>query len=229
MDVRMPTPVLRQGKSRSFWLRKRVPDRYRKIVGRSEIWRSLKTADRKRAAAACATMSVELEAEWEQRWLARQTGLPDPVTRKLPYSTLTHKQIAALAGECYRDYVGRHGDNPNRALLDKEESRRSFPPSALSGDELLLYVPEIRNFLRGRKLRLSPDSRCSFARAFFKARGLAITSVRRRADGDFREPPEASHFPPPEPPRPWRRVGVREVRREVAENTRCCRGADPRI
>jgi len=38
MVVRMPAPVLRDKKSKSYWLRKRVLQRYRDIVGRGEIW-----------------------------------------------------------------------------------------------------------------------------------------------------------------------------------------------
>lgn len=40
----MPTPVLRDNR-KSHRLRKRVPARYREIVGRSEVWRSLETED----------------------------------------------------------------------------------------------------------------------------------------------------------------------------------------
>ena len=35
----------RDKKSRSYWLRKRVPQRYREIVDRKEVWRSLGTED----------------------------------------------------------------------------------------------------------------------------------------------------------------------------------------
>jgi hypothetical protein len=53
MGFRMPTPVRRKN-SPYFWLRKRVPERFRAIVGTSEVWRSLELADRRAAIAKCA-------------------------------------------------------------------------------------------------------------------------------------------------------------------------------
>ena len=196
----MPTPVLRDKKSKFYWLRKRVPDRYRAIVGRAEVWKSLQTTDRKHAAARCATLSVELEEDWERRWLAQQAGLPDPIAQTPPFTKLTARKISALAGECYREFVAKHSDNPSRFLLKEEESRQnSWPRDSLLCDKLFVYRPEVRDFLRRKNLRLTPDDRYRFSLAFFKARGLALTSVRRFSEGDFREPPETSYFAPPEP------------------------------
>jgi integrase len=113
---------------------------------------------------------------------------------------MTTKQISALAGECYREYVAQYGDNPSPFLLEKEDRHQnSWPADTLLCDKLFVYRPEIRDFLGRKNLRLGPDTRYSFARAFFKARGLAVTSVRRFSEGDYREPPEAEHFPPPDP------------------------------
>ena len=74
----MPAPVLRDKKSKSYCLRKRVPGRYRDIVGRGEVWRSLQTEDERIATVRCATLSLELETEWEQRFEARRPACPTP-------------------------------------------------------------------------------------------------------------------------------------------------------
>jgi hypothetical protein len=133
--VRMPSPVLREKKSKSYWLRKRVPGRYRDIVGRFEVWRSLGTEDERIAVARCATLSLELEAEWERRWEARQAGLPDPVTRDLLVTVLSPRQTFALAGECYREYVERHGHDPvpERVQAAQAHQIKSKPPVRHSG------------------------------------------------------------------------------------------------
>jgi hypothetical protein len=68
----MPTPVRKRTKgggekSDIWWLRKKVPQRYRAMVGRKEIWRSLDTTDKRTAIALCAQRSAELEADWKHR------------------------------------------------------------------------------------------------------------------------------------------------------------------
>lgn len=112
MVHRMPTPVLRDKKSKSYWLRKRVPARYRDIVGRGEVWRSLETEDERIATVRCASLSLEFEIEWENRFEARRAGLPDPVTQDLPLTVLSPKQAFALAGEYYREYLEQHSHDP---------------------------------------------------------------------------------------------------------------------
>ncbi|MCP3404470.1 DUF6538 domain-containing protein [Bradyrhizobium sp. CCGB01] len=85
----MPTAVLRDKKSKSYWLTKRVPARYREIVGRNEVWRSLKTEDKRIATIRCVNLSLELETEMAEEIRARRAGLPDPVTEDLPLTALS--------------------------------------------------------------------------------------------------------------------------------------------
>jgi integrase len=51
--TRMPTPIRPRkanGKEQNvYWIRKKVPERYRAVVGKTEVWRSLKTTDRRTA------------------------------------------------------------------------------------------------------------------------------------------------------------------------------------
>jgi hypothetical protein len=64
----MPTPIRPKkanGREQNvYWIRKKVPARYRALVGRTEVWRSLRTADRRTANARIAVASDELEREW---------------------------------------------------------------------------------------------------------------------------------------------------------------------
>ena len=66
--TRMPTPIRPKkanGREQNvYWIRKKVPARYRALVGRTEVWRSLKTTDRRTANERVALASAELEREW---------------------------------------------------------------------------------------------------------------------------------------------------------------------
>jgi len=64
-------------KSYVWWLRKKVPTKYRALVGTGEVWRSLNTTDRKTAGTRCAVLSANLEADWASR-LAAQTDGSNP-------------------------------------------------------------------------------------------------------------------------------------------------------
>ena len=90
MGCRMPTPVKRKG-SQFYWLRKRVPDRYRAIVGKGEVWKSLDTPDLKRATALCASASLDLEEVWEARLFST-----DRTFRQLIVDDLTFTQSIML-------------------------------------------------------------------------------------------------------------------------------------
>jgi len=77
----MPDPVRKKitkkkgggVKSDVWWLRKKVPERYRDIVGRREVWRSLKETNFKTAVVECNKLSLDLDKEWEDRLRAAQT------------------------------------------------------------------------------------------------------------------------------------------------------------
>lgn len=68
--TKMPTPIRPKkanGKEQNvYWIRKKVPSRYRPLVGKTEVWPSLKTVDRRTANARIAVVSSELERKWEE-------------------------------------------------------------------------------------------------------------------------------------------------------------------
>jgi hypothetical protein len=63
----MPTPIhpkKANGREQNVsWIRKKVPKRYCALVGKTEVWRSLRTADRRAANARIAVASDELDRE----------------------------------------------------------------------------------------------------------------------------------------------------------------------
>jgi hypothetical protein len=53
-----------------------VPERYRALVGKAEVWRPLDTTDRRTANTRCAAMAADLEREW-----ARLSAVRDGIQR----------------------------------------------------------------------------------------------------------------------------------------------------
>jgi integrase len=99
--TRMPTPFRPKKASgheqNVYWIRKKVPARYRALVGQTEVWRSLKTTDRRTANARIAVASVELEREWECLAIEAKRG-PDGSARK---AGLTHQDLFAIQREIH--------------------------------------------------------------------------------------------------------------------------------
>ncbi len=97
--TRMPTPFRPKKASgheqNVYWIRKKVPARYRALVGKTEVWRSLKTTDRRTANARIAVASVELEREWEVLALEARRG------PKAPKAGLAHQDLFAIQRETH--------------------------------------------------------------------------------------------------------------------------------
>jgi integrase len=203
MDCRMPTPVLREG-SRFYWLRKRVPDRYREIVGKAEVWRSLGTSNLKRAVSLCTAASVELEELWQAKLIARQSGLPDPETDSRPFESLTYKQAEALAGVAYAEFYAARSDNPGpiwerEKAVERHQRREHW--IAPGQHKLHTYWLDIMEFLRAQNRRLDEDSLRRFAVSYFQARGDAEQRLLENANGNYKTPDKADRFATPEKPK----------------------------
>jgi hypothetical protein len=108
----MPTPIRKKNadgsdKSDVWWLRKKVPQRYRALVGRGEIWRSLETTDRKAAGILCVKLSAQFDRDWEHRFQAakaagRAISLSAPrlsITELSGLQRLAHEQTRDAGAE----------------------------------------------------------------------------------------------------------------------------------
>lgn len=204
MSFRMPTPVQRPN-STNLWLRMRVPEKYRPIVGRSEVWRSLETDNRREALARCARLSADLRAEWEEQLMVRRSGGAVGDRQESRPGTPTTKEVYALAGECYRDYLALHSDNPGnkyerQKTLEEHERRGRAPLIGIDRQwKLGIYRGPIQDFLTKRGISLDEASLLKFAEAFYEARGHAESDLVRHASGDFSESPHVDRYPAPTP------------------------------
>jgi hypothetical protein len=99
--TRMPTPIRPKkanGKEQNvYWIRKKVPKRYRALVGKSEVWRSLKTTDRRTANLRIAVVSAELEQEWTRLALEAKRSPKDSSAA----GRLTHQDLFAIQRETH--------------------------------------------------------------------------------------------------------------------------------
>jgi integrase len=92
-SFKMPTPIKRPT-SAFYWIRKKVPERLRDLVGKTEIWASLGTKDQRRAAITIGAVNAAIEAEWA-RLRVEQRSNPKLEIEPIPYR-LTHQDLHAM-------------------------------------------------------------------------------------------------------------------------------------
>jgi site-specific recombinase XerD len=92
-SFKMPTPIKRPT-SAFYWIRKKVPERLRDLVGKTEIWASLGTKDQRRAAIKIGAVNAAIEAEWV-RLRVEQRSNPKKEIEPIPYR-LTHQDLHAM-------------------------------------------------------------------------------------------------------------------------------------
>ena len=102
-------------KSGVYWLRKRVPDDLRKLVGKREEKRSLLTRD----ASEAKRRHAEALAELETRWANLRSGP----------KTLTEREAHQIAAPMHDRWLAQHRDNPSsQTVWDIELAVRLFQP-----------------------------------------------------------------------------------------------------
>ena len=94
----MPTPIKRPT-SDFYWIRKKVPEKLRDLVGKTEVWASLGTKDQRKANIKIGAINAAIEAEWAR---LRAEGTQSSILTKeieLPAFGLTHQDLHALRRE----------------------------------------------------------------------------------------------------------------------------------
>lgn len=195
MVLRMARPVKRGG---IYWFRKKIPDDLRPLVGKREEKFSLKTRD----PAEARILFAKAAAEIEERWANLRQG----------QISLTNKQVWAIAGEIYREFVAAHEDEPNGSFAelilaecvvkggrgritlggrDREKAQamadalraRAFDP------------PQIKRYLDRRGWTLNAESKERLTKAVHEAMLQGRQQVERYREGDYSPDPKASRFP----------------------------------
>lgn len=199
MVLRM-TSAHRHPKTGVYKFRKRVPERLRPILGRTEVTISLGTKDPHEAR----RLHAQVSAEIEKQWAALLATPPAPsVPRRV---ALTEKQAYALAGEAYRKLVAARDDNPGRSALRPllaAQARTAFNLASRGGLDIddQEFVEKVAGgavdgLLMKMGMIVDEPSRLKACRAVAKAIAHAHEAIVRRANGDWSPDPAAASFPP---------------------------------
>jgi hypothetical protein len=95
---KMPTPIKRPT-SDFYWIRKKVPENLRPLVGKTEIWASLGTKNPRQAMIKIGALNAAIEADWARlrAELGRKPVAAKPAARR-PHE-LSHQDLHALRAE----------------------------------------------------------------------------------------------------------------------------------
>jgi integrase len=190
--VKVPQPIKRKNdKSQYFWLRKKVPARYRPIVGKGEVWRSLGTTDKRAATAKCATVSAKLEAEWANLAAAAEATSSNPDSGFDP-PLISHRNLHALRGIAHVAARDAFIDVPTvhaRMRLAATTASDDDPDDNQALDD------QVREFLTREGVSATPTDVERFRPLFVRARSDAVGDLRRAAEGDYSENPILAKLP----------------------------------
>lgn len=192
MALAMATPWLHP-RTRIYYLRRRVPDDLKVLLGRGEVRRSLGTRDPKEAKRLFAGALAELEAQWEN--LRGGTRV------------LTEREAHGLAARVAEAFVAEHWDYPSRQGLwrvDVGEGLFELPPLSLEGRTAVQFMTDgidrhmaprlaMRAWcenaadahLAREGLRVDPDSRRELVRAIAAAMQAGALRLREMARGGW--------------------------------------------
>jgi hypothetical protein len=169
--VHMTLPMARPQKhpdSGVYWLRKRVPDDLRQLVGKREEKRSLGTRNPEEAKRRHAEVLSEIEAQWAN--LRHGTR------------SLTSEEIESVAALLCSYYVTRFGNKSLRnvqAALESQSGDKLWSKGNLS--ELLEDLPPTKWFLQPRGPTTGArDARVAeLADAYLRKQGLTVDECSR--------------------------------------------------
>jgi integrase len=204
--TRMPTPIRPKkanGREQSvYWIRKKVPERYRALVGKTEVWRSLKTTDRRTANERIAVASAELEREWARLTLEAARGSKNSSRG----TRLTHQDMHALRGNAHVHIRDAHIAEPGTGGFAAMKWAALLGEPATTDDEEYLDR-DAREFLAGQADTPTDAEVEKFKPLFLKARQDAYRDVIRASKDDYSENPVLKTVPKRTKPK----VDIREA------------------
>jgi integrase len=189
----MPTPFRPKKASGNeqnvYWIRKKVPRRYRALVGKGEVWRSLKTTDRRTANARIAAASEELEREWAALAAAARR---DP---KAGAARLSHQDLFAIQRETHIRIRDTHISDPGTGFGALRWHALAAEP-ADTDDEAALDR-WARDILTREGGEAPTDAEVEkFKPLLLEAKREAHGDVARASKGNYRPNPKLDDLPP---------------------------------
>ena len=173
--IKMPTPIKRPT-SEFYWIRKKVPQALRPLVGKTEVWASLKTKDERKANIKIGAVNAAIEAEWARlRADGPPAREPDRALEPAPFK-LTHQDLHALRGAAHlniRDAWIKEPPTGFRKLRLSSRDEQSLQEDAEEWLEKGGYEASMENIERLKPLLI-------------RARNEATKDVERALAGDYR-------------------------------------------
>ena len=199
----MPTPVRKkkkraegappgtaEHKSDVWWLRKKVPPRYREFVGRAEVWRSLDTTDKRTATQRCVVLNMQLEAEWRDRLRAAESSARGGV--RAP-SAITAREMSGLQRLAHEQTRDAHLDSPPARFVWGAGTGTRTAEQDL--EEREYDEADVDAFLARNGFETTEADRRRFLPMFLEARREASRDLHRAAvKQDFSESPALARY-----------------------------------
>lgn len=195
-SIKMPTPVKRPN-SQHYWIRKKVPRRYRKLVGKWEVWRSLKTANPAEAKRKLGTVNDQIEGEWARlATAAAVAALPMKPPRLPPAEESSNPAPGSEPTALPRqDLLALRA----AAHVRIRDGHIAKPPGPGFRTTILLArdVDEaMAEFLEEQGVEISPADLEKFRPMYIQARQDAVDDLRRaRLEDDYSPNPVLAKLP----------------------------------
>ena len=180
-----------------YYFRQKTPADLVAVFGRKEVSQSLGTKDPDEAKVRNIAALHRQAMIWE-----RLRKRPDP---------LPHKQIVALSGVIYRDYVAMMELEPGEPRVWTEVQKLLDRVAASPGGAEQWYGEAVDKLLAEQRIVTDEASRARLIEETDRAFRQAVALNRKRSEGDYSPDPKADRFPPvmaPENAQPVPEVGL---------------------
>lgn len=182
-----------------FQFRKRVPDRLKPLVGKTEEKISLGTRDPEEAKRLHAEVALKVEARWRQLAAGPQK--------------LSHRQAEEIAGNIYRAMMAIHEEDPDQVpggigflMMDQAfvTGESKIIPMGTAPEKTRAWIEKLRltrndrftsKWLADKGLLVDDENRAKIRKAVDRAVLQAREQLHRMAKGDYRPDPDANRFP----------------------------------
>jgi integrase len=190
----MPTPIRPKkanGREQNvYWIRKKVPKRYRALVGKGEVWKSLGTTDLRTANARIAIVSLELEQEWIRLGVEAKRSPGTGPGR----SPLTHQDLFAIQRETHIQTRDANIEEPGGNLATLRWASRAA--QALESDDQAELDRTAREILTEAGGVAPTDAQVkTFKPLLIEARTDGYLDIARAARGSFGDNPKLADLP----------------------------------
>ncbi|MFD2173368.1 DUF6538 domain-containing protein [Rhodobacter lacus] len=175
-------------KSGVYYFRQKTPADLVAVFGRREVSHSLGTKD-------------PAEAKERNSEAVRKQALIWDRLRKRP-EPLPHKQIVALSGVLYRDYMAAMELEPGEPGIWVEALKLLDRAAATPESLERWYGPTVDTLLLERGIVTDASSRQRLIQETDRAIRQVVEQQMKRAEGDYSPDPSANRFPPVQPVTP---------------------------